>query len=98
MQAADKSDAALKNYTGTDFTSLFQGVPELARVLETTLASRALIPKDSKEGKWSPVLAMGIEAFKKSERLTEKGISLRVLDKLAVVDQLSAEFDAIQAR
>jgi hypothetical protein len=95
--AARNNADALTNYIQTDFTTLFQQFPELGGILENALASRGLITQNDILGKWSTGLAAGLELFKKNEGLTDKGISLRVLDKLGVVDQISSKFDAIQA-
>jgi hypothetical protein len=38
---------------------------------------------------WSPALEAALDAFKRSERLGEKDITLRVLDRLGVIAELS---------
>jgi hypothetical protein len=41
-------------------------------------------------GKWSPALTAALNAFKISEKLPEKDVTLRVLDRLGVITEISA--------
>jgi tetratricopeptide (TPR) repeat protein len=96
-RGAGKEEAAQRataNYAETDFTPLFDDDAGAARasILEKALVSRGLLKAEAVQGKWNPALSAAIEAFKAGAKLPEKGITLRVLDKLGVVDELSALF------
>ena len=76
------------SYTKTDFTSLFDNSPNRAALLEQALLGKGYLKSNAVEEKWTAALSEAIEAFKSENNLTEKGITLRVLDRLGVVDSL----------
>jgi hypothetical protein len=88
--AEQNNDQAIVNYARTDFTTLFEDSPVRASILEKALVARRLLKPEDLQGKWSDVLLAAVEAFKKSVQLSDRGISLRTLDRLGVVDELSA--------
>jgi hypothetical protein len=89
--ASEQGNAdAMRNYTGTDFTTLFSDDDIFAGILESTLVGKGFLSADKIKGKWSPELLSAIESFKMAERISDVGITLRVLDRLGVVAQLSA--------
>jgi hypothetical protein len=88
-EAADQNNRqAIVSYTKTDFTSLFDNSPNRAALLEQALLGKGYLKSNAVEEKWTAALSEAIEAFKSENNLTEKGITLRVLDRLGVVDSL----------
>ena len=89
------ADEAVKqaraNYADEDFTTLFDNAGPTG-ILEKALVARGVLRPEDVQGKLSPALSAALDAFKKTAKLPEKGITLRVLDKLGVVAELSASF------
>jgi TPR repeat protein len=95
--AEEAAQQAHVNYAEHDFTNFFDDVDDensrvYANILERALVTRGLLKAEDVQRKWNPTLSTALEAFKKTAHLPEKGITLRVLDKLGVVDELSASF------
>jgi tetratricopeptide (TPR) repeat protein len=89
--AAQNNDQAVLNYTGTDFSILFDGNDTLAGILEKGLVAKgALAPEDVK-GRWNANIPAAFDPFKQTAKLLDKGITLRVLNTLGDVDELSAQ-------
>ena len=88
--AAEQGNHQAKmNYTETDFTVLFKDDAR-SRILEKALVDKRLLRIEDLQGKWSETLRAAIEAFKKTAQLPDRGISLQTLDRLGVIDELSA--------
>jgi tetratricopeptide (TPR) repeat protein len=80
---------AMLNYTETDFTVLFKDDPLRSTILEKALVGSGLLRIEDLRGKWSETLLAAVEAFKKTAQLPDRGISLRTLDRLGIIDELS---------
>jgi TPR repeat protein len=96
--AAEGVKRAEANYEKTDFITLFNGEDDglYANILERSLVAQGFLEYVDVRGKWNPALSAALEAFKKMAQLPEEGVTLRVLDKLGVVDELSAAFHKVQ--
>jgi tetratricopeptide (TPR) repeat protein len=100
--AEQGNDQAMVNYAGTDFTRLFEDSPIRVSIIEKALVARRLLKPEDLQSEWNGTLLAAVDAFKKSAQLPERGISLRTLDRLGVIDELSASispragFGAIQ--
>jgi tetratricopeptide (TPR) repeat protein len=95
--AADQNNKdAVKNYTDTDFTVLFEDAPINEDLLESALVAKGFLRSpvarrernDDAQGKLPRILVDALDSFKKSQQLTDHGITLRVLDRLGVADEL----------
>ena len=87
--AEQNNEQALLNYTGKDFSILFDSDDVLAGILEKGLIAKgALAPQDAQE-RWNTKIPAAIDKFKQIAKLPDKGITLRVLNELGVVDELS---------
>jgi TPR repeat protein len=81
---------AIRNYTGTDLLSLFNDDDQFAGILADTLAAKGFLDTLTTVNRtWSPELSGAVEAYKKAEQISDKGVTLRVLDRLGVLAQLS---------
>ena len=89
--AEQNNDQAVINYTGTDFTVLFDGNDQLASILEKGLVAKSALSRQAMEARWSPKIPAAFDQFKRLAKLPEKGITLRALYALGVVDELSAK-------
>jgi TPR repeat protein len=88
--AEQNNEQAVLNYTGKDFGVLFDGNDGLAGTLEKGLISKnALAPADAHE-RWNAMIPAAVDKFKRMADLPDKGITLRVLTELGVVNELSA--------
>ena len=93
--AAGQGEArGLRNYTAIDYTSFFNNkkllkAPALTIVLQQGLAAKGFLPSGQADGQWTDAIAAAIDRFKAAENISDKGVSLRVLDRLGVVDALS---------
>jgi len=88
--AEQNNEQAVLNYTGKDFGVLFDGNDGLAGTLEKGLiAKSALAPGDAHE-RWNAMIPAAVDKFKQMADLPDKGITLRVLTELGVVNELSA--------
>jgi conflict system STAND superfamily ATPase/TIR domain-containing protein len=90
--AAEKNnDQAALNYAGTDYNVFFDGNDKLASILETGLVAKGALAPQEVQGRWSAKIPMALDRFKQEAKLPDKGITLRVLNALGVVDKLSAQ-------
>jgi TPR repeat protein len=82
--AAQNNDQATINYTETDYSSLFEGVPETTMILAQALASAGFLKKDDISDRYGPEIRRAVEDFKKKLALPDPGITLRVIDQLGI--------------
>ena len=94
--AEQNNEQAILNYTGTDYTTLFDGNDALTGILEKGLIAKGVLGPQEAEGHWNAQIPAAIDKFKAMEKLQDKGISLRVLNDLGVVDELSAHMSGAQ--
>jgi tetratricopeptide (TPR) repeat protein len=88
--AEQNNEQALLNYTGKDFSVLFDSDDVLTGILEKGLMAKgALAPQDA-QGQWNAKIPAAIDKFKQIAKLSDKDITLRVVNALGVVDELSA--------
>jgi hypothetical protein len=68
----------------------------LAGILEKGLIAKGLLaPQDAQE-RWNTKIPVAIDKFKQMAKFLDKGITLRVLTRLGVVDELSAHMSGRQ--
>jgi TPR repeat protein len=90
--AAEKNnDQAALNYAGTDYNVFFDGNDKLASILETGLVAKGALAPQDVQGRWSAKIPMAFDRFKQAAKLPDKGITLRALNALGVVDKVSAQ-------
>lgn len=82
------NEQAAVNYAGTDFSVLVEDSDELIGILRAALVSRGVLAESS-DARWTPTVQAGVEEFKRRVFLPDKGLTLRVMDSLAVVQALS---------
>jgi tetratricopeptide (TPR) repeat protein len=87
------NEDAIRNYSRTDFTTLFDGNDGLASILERALFAKGFLTSVNIQKRWSLQLVNAINAFKNTERLTDAGVTIRVLDRLGVVNEISRATD-----
>jgi TPR repeat protein len=88
-RAADHGNAdAIANFSVTDFSTLFNDDPKWTMVLEDALVRAGALAPGSKQGKWSENLTKAIEAFKGRYNIPDPGLTLRVLQRLNVLNDL----------
>ena len=93
--AAEQNNArALLNYAGTDFTDLFDDNDTLTGILEKGLVAKGALAQQDAQAHWNANIPAAFDRFKQMAKLTDKGITLRVLNALGVVDELSAHMHA----
>jgi tetratricopeptide (TPR) repeat protein len=80
---------AITNFSATDYSTLFTDDPEWSMVLEDALVKIGSLPPASKEGKWNENLLKAIEAFKRRYNIPDSGVTLHVLQRLDVLDDLT---------
>lgn len=88
--AAGRGIAPAKNlYERVDFSVLFKDDQARTTIIQRALVSRGLLPAGEATGSWGAATEVAFKAFKQREQFPEEGITLRSLDKLGVVDELS---------
>jgi tetratricopeptide (TPR) repeat protein len=88
--AAEQSNQqAIVNYAERDFRPIFEDSPIRVSIVETALVARGLLQRADATASWGPALDAALDAFKKSQRLSEQNVTLRVLDRLGVISELS---------
>jgi TPR repeat protein len=87
------NDQAIVNYTETDYSSLFEGVPETTMVLGQALASVGFLKKDDISDRFGPAIRRAVEDFKKKSALPDPGITLRVIDRLGIAGKIRPRED-----
>jgi tetratricopeptide (TPR) repeat protein len=91
--AEQNNDQAIVNYTETDYTLLFEGVPETTMVLAQALASAGFLEKDDISDRFGPAIRRAVEDFKRKLALPDPGITLRVIDRLGVAGKIRPRED-----
>jgi TPR repeat protein len=91
--AQQNNPQALINYLDTDFMSLFEEEP-LRKVLQRVLTAKGYLPTDATEVS-NDTLRAAVENFKSATGIGDKSVSLRVLDRLGVLDALSRDFTGL---
>lgn len=87
------NDQATVNYTETDYSSLFDGVPETTIILAQALASAGSLKKDDISDRFGPAIRRAVEDFKKKLVLPDPGITLRVIDQLGIAGKIRPRED-----
>jgi tetratricopeptide (TPR) repeat protein len=87
------NDQANVNYAETDYSSLFEGVPETTMVLAQALASAGFLNKDDISDRFGPAIRRAVEDFKKKSALRDPGITLRVIDRLGIAGKIRPRED-----
>jgi TPR repeat protein len=87
------NDQAIVNYTETDYSLLFEGVPETTMVLAEALASAGFLKKDDISDRFGPAIRRAVEDFKKKSALPDPGITLRVIDRLGIAGKIRPRED-----
>ena len=87
------NDQAIVNYTETDYSSLFEGVPETTIVLAQALASAGFLKTDDISDRFGPAIRRAVEDFKKKSALPDPGITLRVIDRLGIAGKIRPRED-----
>jgi tetratricopeptide (TPR) repeat protein len=88
--AEQNNDQAIKNYTDTDYSSLFTTRSDRARMLERALVEKGFLNPAYVQGRWNAGLQTALADFKQAMQIPDDGVSLRVIDKLGVADDLTA--------
>jgi tetratricopeptide (TPR) repeat protein len=76
-------------YGETDYASLLENRP-VAMLVEQALAARGLLKPEDVTGQFGPAAQLGVEEFKKRNSIPDKGVTLRVLDRLGVSEKIKA--------
>jgi TPR repeat protein len=87
------NDQAIVNYAETDYSSLFEGVPETTMVLTQALESVGFLNKDDISDRFGPAIRHAVEDFKKKSALPDPGITLRVIDRLGIAGKIRPRED-----
>jgi TPR repeat protein len=87
------NDQAIVNYAETDYSSLFEGVPETTLVLAQALASAGFLNKDDISDRFGPAIRRAVEDFKKKSALPDPGITLGVIDRLGIAGKIRPRED-----
>jgi TPR repeat protein len=96
--AEQNNDQAIVNYAETDYSSLFEGVPETTTVLAQALASAGFLNKDDISDRFGPAIRRAVEDFKKKSALPDPGITLRVIDRLGMAGKIRPREDGGRKR
>jgi hypothetical protein len=83
-------DKAFTNYAKTDFTPLFDGNDKLAAILEKRLAADGVLAQQDVQGRWNANILTALDRYKRNRYMTDEGITLRLLNTLGMVEELSA--------
>lgn len=96
--AEEAAQKAHFTYAEQDFSILFDTANDAQRatILERALATKGFLKREDMQGGWSTALSNAVDVFKRAESLPEKGVTLRVIDKLGIVDEVSASFQDSQ--
>jgi TPR repeat protein len=87
--AEQNNEQAITNYAREDFATIFEGSPVRVAIVEKALVNLGFLLASNVTGNWGPALATAIDEFKVSAKLPEKGVTLRVLDRLGVIAEIS---------
>ena len=87
------NDQAIVNYTETDYSLLFEGVPETTTVLAQALVSAGFLKTNDISDRFGPAIRRAVEDFKKKLALADPGITLRVIDRLGIASKIRPRED-----
>jgi tetratricopeptide (TPR) repeat protein len=88
--AAEQNNAnAKRNYEGQDFSILFKDNSARAKIVQNALVERGFLQPADVDGVWGSPTEAALESFKRSAQISDPGLSLRVIDRLGIVDQIS---------
>ena len=87
------NEQAIVNYTKTDYSSLFEGVPETTMVLAQALATAGFLDKDEISDRFGPAIQRAVEDFKKKSALPDPGTTLRVIDRIGIAGKIRPRED-----
>jgi predicted acylesterase/phospholipase RssA/tetratricopeptide (TPR) repeat protein len=88
--AAEKNNQkAIANYAQQDLRLIFNDSPDRVTIVERALVDRGFLQPTDVTATWNSSLDAALDAFKRSEHLGEGGVTLRVLDRLGVIVELS---------
>jgi TPR repeat protein len=91
-EAASQQNAdAIKNYQ-IDLSKLVLAKPDRILIVQKALVRSGDLKQADANGDWGPSSESALSAFKASNGIESKGMTPEVLDKLMVVDDLSAAF------
>ncbi|MER9018974.1 TIR domain-containing protein [Mesorhizobium sp. M0898] len=79
------------NYYHADFSNVFGANPTLSVIIKNKLVEKSFLVKDQVSLPWGVEVSTALENFKRSESIADNGLSLRVLDRLGVIEELSAQ-------
>ena len=89
--SGEAGEQATRNYAETDLSAVFKGNRTFAKVLTDALRVQGFLAVSDESG-WGSPQEVALQSFKESKHLTDPGITLRVLDQLNVVDEISANW------
>jgi TIR domain len=94
--AAEQNNPNAKaNYQGQDYSDLFRDDRTLAAIVQNALVEKGFLQAENANQAWGAKTEAALEAYKRSAQLADAGLTLRTIDKLGVVDKISA---AVKAR
>jgi tetratricopeptide (TPR) repeat protein len=88
--AEQNNTNARVNYLAQDFSTLFRDDRTRTMIVQNGLVKRGLLQPQDANGIWGSATDLALETFKRSARLPERGLTLRVIDKLDIVDKISS--------
>jgi len=92
--AAQNNPNARINYQEQDFSTLFRDHRARTAIVQNALVEKGFLAPQDVSGNWGAPTDAALEAFKRAAQLPEKGLTLRMIDKLGIVDKLSANITA----
>jgi hypothetical protein len=88
--AEQNNTNAKANYQGQDFSNLFRDDRARTMIVQNALVERGLLQLQDANGIWGSRTDAALEAFRRSAQLPDRGLTLRVIDRLNIVDKFSA--------
>jgi TPR repeat protein len=83
--SAEQNNAnARMTYQGQDFSTLFREDRTRTMVVQNALVERGLLQQQDANGTWGWSTDAALEAFKRLAQLPDRGLTLRVIDKLGI--------------
>lgn len=92
--AVQNNSNAKINYQGQDFSTLFRDHRARGAIVQNALVAKGFLTPQDANGTWGTATDAALDAFKRSAQLPDKGLTLRVIDRLGIVDQISASINA----
>jgi TPR repeat protein len=90
-EAASSNNAdAIANYTRTDLTPMFQKRRLITTALQQSLVAKGRLPEADLTGVWSTATEAALKSFKDAAGSRDEGLTLRLLDLLGNVEEISA--------